>query len=104
MNKKLVYLFAVLVAGLFVISACQQDAIGGRINRNIGDGKIKLLSNTACLLNDDYPASGKRYKCMTKCDDGTEIFYDSDENQNNLGGMITDNSKGHAGCKGMGTS
>ena len=30
MNKKLVYIFAVLVAGIFLISACQQDAVGGR--------------------------------------------------------------------------
>ena len=41
MNKKLIYLFAVLVAGIFLISACQQDAVGGRIpvNRNINDNE-----------------------------------------------------------------
>jgi len=33
LNKKLVYLFAVLVAGLFVMSACEQ-AIGAKIKNN----------------------------------------------------------------------
>ena len=39
MNKKLVYIFVVLVAGIFLISACQQDAVGARRinNRNIVD-------------------------------------------------------------------
>ena len=36
MNKKLVYFFAVLATILFVISACNQDAVGRRVvNRNI---------------------------------------------------------------------
>ena len=35
LNKKLIYIFAVLVAGLFVVSACEQ-AIGRRVvNNNI---------------------------------------------------------------------
>src|SRR3989344_8334863 len=36
MNKKLIYIFAVLVAGLFVISACQ-EAVGERA-RNLDRG------------------------------------------------------------------
>ena len=37
MNKKLVYLFAVLVLGLFVVSACEQ-AVGRRVNDNCPGG------------------------------------------------------------------
>jgi len=43
MNRRLVYLFAVLVVGLFVVSACQQDAVGGRrISPTIPDDELTL--------------------------------------------------------------
>ena len=46
MNKKLVYIFAVLVAGVFLISACQQDAVGKiPMNRNIiGDDEMPIIN------------------------------------------------------------
>jgi len=45
LNKKLVYIFVVLVAGLFAVSACQSE-IGGRINKNIVDsGRIAEVEN-----------------------------------------------------------
>jgi len=48
MNKKLIYLFAVLVAGLFIVSACEQ-AVGRRVNNKVispggkGNGDDRLL-------------------------------------------------------------
>jgi len=46
LNKKLVYIFAVLVAGVFLISACQQDAVGKiPMNRNIiGDDEMPIIN------------------------------------------------------------
>ena len=45
LNKKLVYLFAVLVAGLFVISSCsQQEAVGVRArNLDLGEDNVPVL-------------------------------------------------------------
>ena len=46
MNKKLVYLFAILVAGLFVFSACEQGNVGGpAINRNLDGGVDPIIKD-----------------------------------------------------------
>ena len=45
MNKKLVYIFAVLVVGLFVISACEQ-AVGRKISKAEDDNvKIQRMAD-----------------------------------------------------------
>ena len=37
MNKKLIYLFVILVTSIFLLSACQQEAVGRKVmNANIG--------------------------------------------------------------------
>ena len=59
MNNKLVYLFVVLVAGLFVISACEQ-AVGKKVNdKNNKKSGVGLLKPTelpgvtcACVKDD----------------------------------------------------
>ena len=44
MNKKISYIFGLLVLGLFVISACQQDTVG----RNIVDKGIQQEAVERC--------------------------------------------------------
>ena|SRR3989344_5689006 len=66
MNKKLIYVFAVLVAGLFVVSACNlinQDEVGVRITKKnnnnliIKSGNVKTLGGTveggSCSCSDN---------------------------------------------------
>ena len=50
MNKKLVYIFAVLVVGLFVVSACEQAVGRPAINRNL-DGGADDPANITYYLN-----------------------------------------------------
>ena len=58
MNKKLIYIFVVLVVGLFVASACniiEQDAVGRRVmNRNFVDDRI--------IPNGDKPRHSRKQK------------------------------------------
>ena len=91
MNKKLVYLFVVLVAGLFAVSACEQ-AVGRRVvNRDaddeeiqgdlqaqqvvLGGGDNKVFAQMNCVDNGgngfDVPNLGHRdYMCTITCEDG----------------------------------
>ena len=57
LNKKLIYLFAVLVTGLFVISSCSQDAVGIR-TRNLETGGY--YTNTFILATGETIASEGR--------------------------------------------
>ena len=73
MDKKLDYIFAVLVAGLFVVSACDlsQSEVGARLNRNVADaGKDnKLLAHMEC--NVEFGANGQgRWHCTIDCNLG----------------------------------
>lgn len=54
MNKKLIYIFAVLVVGLFVISACssliKQEEVGARADNRIADGiNVIPMRNTLII-------------------------------------------------------
>lgn len=97
MNKKLVYLFAVLVLGLFVISSCQQNAVGRKVvnrnavgDNNIGQGNLQAqqvdiggssnvggrsLMTLLCDSNSGHgwDVGGSTYdlKCTFTCSDGT---------------------------------
>ncbi len=70
MNRKLVYLFVVLVAGLFVISSCQQE-VGGRVNNNVRyDGQVQgnLQAQYAISYEEQVPKTESWLdECRTKC-------------------------------------
>lgn len=72
MNRKLMYLFAVLVLGLFVIGACQQE-VGGRINnkKNIIAGEDPLVICDCGTLteggNDHYYCTGTLSNGVAHC-------------------------------------
>ena len=127
MNKKLVYIFVVLVVGLFAVSACEQ-AVGRRVvNRDADDEEIQgdlqaqqvnlggneqgrfHMSLSGCWDNNgrgyDYKMDGDDrthydYKCYGKCDDGQEIEYYGDY------GNERDNvmREGKSFCKSLGSS
>ena len=44
LDKKLVYLFAALVAGLFAVSACEQ-AVGIKVNKNIENSDMQQIKS-----------------------------------------------------------
>ena len=69
MNKKISYIFGLLVLGLFVISACQQDTVGGRIgNRGIVDGGENIGARQQVDIGDDGDESlGTVVNC--RCND-----------------------------------
>ncbi len=79
MNKRLVYLFAVLVIGLFVMSACQQDAVGRRINPTIDRGIANYGNN---------PNSGARilsYFAVCDLPGGGRATFDHESDDDNDG-------------------
>ena len=78
LNKKLVYIFAVLIIGIFLISACQQDAVGARIAKRakIGAEGNSIFATMSCSDNggggwDRQDGTHWDYKCSVTCEDGT---------------------------------
>ena len=68
MNRKLIYIFAVLAAGIFLISACQQDAVGARrISPTIPDERITLPGE------DETFGAGQVRICVCKNNCGCEF-------------------------------
>ena len=107
MNKKLIYVFAVLVAGLFVVSACssliQQEEVGARIRRaETGgiDNSAKIFASMSCSDNggngyDPGGGSHYAYKCSLTCEDGAQVTYYTNENEETsmgYGRTLCDNS------------
>ena len=102
MNKKLIYIFAVLVIGLFVVSACsslRREEVGAIGVKKTDGGVVKVVNpkttdpkisaNSGCTLagaESDY-----NFKCTADCGDGRVIDFfmddpygddDNDGNQN----------------------
>jgi len=61
LNKKLIYIFAVLVVGLFVVSACQQE-VGRKINREIDIDyeEVEEVNEQVVLNRSDYTGGDVR--------------------------------------------
>ena len=126
MNKKLVYIFAFLVAGLFVVSACEeivgrrvvnranvdnggfQRAVADQGARNAAEdvsGGQKLSAKLECDDNGgkgfDY-ADGKHfdYECTVTCEDGQTYKIRGDSE---FGEPAADINDARAGCNKRGS-
>ena len=58
MKKRLIYIFVILVVGLFIISACKQDAVGRKITTSVEKKPVDNLGELE---------SGGRGHCLADC-------------------------------------
>ena len=76
MNKKLIYIFAVLIAGLFVVSACEQ-AVGikpaRRLERGEEDERFVPINITHYLKVTTNPRDSGNVRLFSS--DGRQVYY-----------------------------